>query len=200
MHCHGLTTSACVQARIFVTSRSPSQQGFAKTLHDSSKAPQWRIAFDTTGKWENQLMGWTSTADTLENVARASLFFYTKEEAADFCTKHGWEYSIDLPNERKAARTKRFNAYSESREGGCFLHANGQPPGGVVPATGRGHALMQSFMAHNLCMHACKIRPKCYIAAASLRKNVCTDPFSHPMRLITCRRQFQVCLGTGHRI
>ena len=60
-------------------------------------------------------MGWTSTADTLENVARASLFFYTKEEAADFCTKHGWEYSIDLPNERKAARAKRFNAYSESK-------------------------------------------------------------------------------------
>lgn len=58
-------------------------------------------------------MGWTSTADPLENVARASLFFYSKEEAADFCTKHGWEYSIDLPNERKTARTKRFNAYGE---------------------------------------------------------------------------------------
>lgn len=29
-------------------------------------------------------MGWTSTADPLENVARASLFFYTKEQAMDF--------------------------------------------------------------------------------------------------------------------
>lgn len=102
-----------MQARIFVTSRSPSQQGFAKTLHDSAKAPQWRIAFDTTGKWENQLMGWTSSADPLENVARASLFFYTKEEAVDFCVKHGWEYSVDLPNERSLTRTKRFSTYGE---------------------------------------------------------------------------------------
>ncbi len=29
-------------------------------------------------------MGWTSTADPLENVARASLFFYTKEQAIEF--------------------------------------------------------------------------------------------------------------------
>ncbi len=65
-------------------------------------------------RWENQLIGWTSTADPLENVARASLFFYTKEEAMDFCTKHGWEYSVDMPNERKHVRTKRFNAYGES--------------------------------------------------------------------------------------
>jgi hypothetical protein len=29
-------------------------------------------------------MGYTSTGDTLENVARASLFFYTKEQAIEF--------------------------------------------------------------------------------------------------------------------
>ena len=58
-------------------------------------------------------MGWTSSADTLENVGRASLFFYTKEEAMDFCTKHGWEDSVDMPNERKTTRTKRFNPYGE---------------------------------------------------------------------------------------
>lgn len=37
-----------------------------------------------THRWENPLMGWTSTADTLENVGRASLFFYNKEQAIEF--------------------------------------------------------------------------------------------------------------------
>jgi hypothetical protein len=39
-------------------------------------------------------MGWTSTADALENVGRASLLFHTKEEAVAFCRKHGWEPQV----------------------------------------------------------------------------------------------------------
>jgi len=35
-------------------------------------------------RWQNPLMGWTSTGDLLENVARANLAFYTKEEAINF--------------------------------------------------------------------------------------------------------------------
>jgi NADH dehydrogenase (ubiquinone) Fe-S protein 4 len=101
-------------ARIYVSSRSSSQQGFGKTLHDSSHGPQWKIAFDTTGKWENQLMGWTSTADPLENIGRATLFFYTKEEAMAFCNKNGWEYTVDMPNERKTTRSKRYNTYGDN--------------------------------------------------------------------------------------
>mmetsp|Transcript_81749 Transcript_81749/g.166561 ORF Transcript_81749/g.166561 Transcript_81749/m.166561 type:complete len:203 (+) Transcript_81749:2-610(+) len=101
-------------ARIFVSARSPSQQGMGKTKALSTFSPQWRIAFDTTMKWENQLMGWTSTADPLENVARASLFFDTKEAAMAFCDKHGWEYTVDMPNERRTTRQKRFNSYGDN--------------------------------------------------------------------------------------
>lgn len=39
-------------------------------------------------------MGWTSTADPLENVGRATLLFHTKEEAIAFCQKHGWEAQV----------------------------------------------------------------------------------------------------------
>ena len=59
-------------------------------------------------------MGWTSTADTLENVGRASLFFYTKEEAIRFCEKHGWEYAVDAPPARIIARQKRINSYGDN--------------------------------------------------------------------------------------
>ncbi|GFH29196.1 uncharacterized protein HaLaN_27824, partial [Haematococcus lacustris] len=72
------------QVRIFCSAKTASQSGLARTLHNSAVAPQWKIGFDTTAKWENPLMGWTSTSDTLENVGRASLFFYTKEQAIAF--------------------------------------------------------------------------------------------------------------------
>lgn len=76
-----------------------------------------RITHDAVNhRWENQLIGWTSSADPLENVARASLFFYSKEAAMDFCKKHGWEYTVDEPNERSTTRSPRFNAY-----GACWL-------------------------------------------------------------------------------
>mmetsp|Transcript_21042 Transcript_21042/g.62964 ORF Transcript_21042/g.62964 Transcript_21042/m.62964 type:complete len:204 (-) Transcript_21042:106-717(-) len=100
--------------RIYVSSRSSSQQGMGKTLSRSSFAPQWRIAFDTTQKWENHLMGWTSTADPLENVGRAALFFYTKEEAMAFADKHGWKFTVDEPNLPKTTRQKRFNSYGDN--------------------------------------------------------------------------------------
>eukprot|EP00199_Chlamydomonas_sp_CCMP681_P006151 CAMPEP_0119103132 /NCGR_PEP_ID=MMETSP1180-20130426/1665_1 /TAXON_ID=3052 ORGANISM="Chlamydomonas cf sp, Strain CCMP681" /NCGR_SAMPLE_ID=MMETSP1180 /ASSEMBLY_ACC=CAM_ASM_000741 /LENGTH=211 /DNA_ID=CAMNT_0007087575 /DNA_START=17 /DNA_END=652 /DNA_ORIENTATION=+ len=102
------------KARIYTLSRSASQQGLSKTIHNSSAAPGWRIAFETTAKWENPLMGWTSTADPLENVARTSLFFYNKEEAMAFCKKHGWEFTVDEPAPRSSKRQKRFLAYGDN--------------------------------------------------------------------------------------
>lgn len=59
-------------------------------------------------------MGWTSTADPLENVARASLLFYTKEEAIAFCQKHGWDAVVEEPKPRRADRQKRFAGYGDN--------------------------------------------------------------------------------------
>lgn len=100
------------QALIYVPAKTASQSGLARTLHSS--APAWKLEFDTAPKWANPLMGWTSSADQLENVGRASLFFYTKEEAISFCDKHGWGFTVAEPNERKASRQKRFNAYADN--------------------------------------------------------------------------------------
>ena len=38
----------------------------------------WRIEFETESKWENPLMGWSSTADSLENVGRMTMAFDSK--------------------------------------------------------------------------------------------------------------------------
>ena len=45
-------------------------------------------------RWENPLIGWTSTADPLDNVGRATLNFHTQADAEAFCQKHGWKYEV----------------------------------------------------------------------------------------------------------
>jgi NADH dehydrogenase (ubiquinone) Fe-S protein 4 len=64
-------------------------------------------------RWINPLMGWTSTADPLENVGRATLAFPTKEDAIAFATKSGWAYEVAEPQPHLLSRPKRFNAYGE---------------------------------------------------------------------------------------
>eukprot|EP00878_Enallax_costatus_P026902 GHUV01028914.1.p2 GENE.GHUV01028914.1~~GHUV01028914.1.p2 ORF type:complete len:140 (+),score=37.17 GHUV01028914.1:283-702(+) len=102
-----------MQARIYTSARTAGQQGMGNTIYNSKGRP-WRIGFATHDKWINPLMGWTSTADPMENVARASLSFYTKEEAISFCEKHGWEYTVQDPHRRRPDRQKRFAGYGEN--------------------------------------------------------------------------------------
>ena len=45
--------------------------------------PAWKIQHENQHKWANPLIGWTSTADPLDNVAR-QLYFPSKEAAVAF--------------------------------------------------------------------------------------------------------------------
>ncbi|KAF5830307.1 NADH:ubiquinone oxidoreductase 18 kd-like subunit [Dunaliella salina] len=115
----GLVTGAPLevfkrQAYIYAPAKTASQSGRAKTIHNSSASPSWKIDFDVQEKWQNPLMGWTSTGDLLENVARSHLAFYTKEEAINFCQKHGWDYFVSEPNQGRLTRQKRFTGYGDN--------------------------------------------------------------------------------------
>lgn len=59
-------------------------------------------------------MGWTSTADALDQVARSALNFGTKEDAIAFCKKHGWEYDVREPMMRRTSRTRRYAGYGDN--------------------------------------------------------------------------------------
>ena len=60
------------------------------------------------------MIGWTSTADPMESVARSGLSFFTREEAEAFCQKHGWAYEV-LPSKLQAeTRPKRFIGYGDN--------------------------------------------------------------------------------------
>ncbi|KAL8130957.1 NADH dehydrogenase [ubiquinone] iron-sulfur protein 4, mitochondrial-like [Apium graveolens] len=72
---------------IYSPARTASQQG-------SGKVGRWKINFLSTQKWENPLMGWTSTGDPYANVGDAGLSFDSKEAAMAFAEKHGWDYVV----------------------------------------------------------------------------------------------------------
>uniref|UniRef100_A0A4Y7NKZ6 NADH dehydrogenase [ubiquinone] iron-sulfur protein 4, mitochondrial n=1 Tax=Moina brachiata TaxID=675436 RepID=A0A4Y7NKZ6_9CRUS len=67
---------------------------------------KWKMEFDARERWENPLMGWSSSGDPLSNL---QLSFGTKEEAIAFCEKYGWEYSVSEPV-AKAQRVKSYGA------------------------------------------------------------------------------------------
>ncbi|KAH7846625.1 hypothetical protein Vadar_016251 [Vaccinium darrowii] len=76
---------------IFSPARTATQQG-------SGKVGRWKINFMSTQKWENPLMGWTSTGDPYANVGDAGLGFDSEEAAIEFAQKHGWEYTVKKPH------------------------------------------------------------------------------------------------------
>mmetsp|Transcript_7191 Transcript_7191/g.8312 ORF Transcript_7191/g.8312 Transcript_7191/m.8312 type:complete len:166 (-) Transcript_7191:572-1069(-) len=81
------------KAEIYSPARSAGQQG-------KSKTGNWQLRFETTEKWENPLMGWTSSGDALYNMAelqKGMQGFTTVEEATRFCEQRGIDYKIRYP-------------------------------------------------------------------------------------------------------
>eukprot|EP00088_Acartia_fossae_P039072 TRINITY_DN40650_c0_g1_i1.p1 TRINITY_DN40650_c0_g1~~TRINITY_DN40650_c0_g1_i1.p1 ORF type:complete len:186 (-),score=45.44 TRINITY_DN40650_c0_g1_i1:86-643(-) len=83
--------------RIFKPAKNAMQSGTAGIK-------RWKIEFDTRERWENNLMGWSSTADPLSNTV---LDFATKEEAVAFAEKNSWAYVLEDPKER-APKAKSY--------------------------------------------------------------------------------------------
>lgn len=50
------------------------------------------MEFDERERWENPLMGWTSTGDPLSNT---EVNFHSKEDAIAFCEKNGWSWFVE---------------------------------------------------------------------------------------------------------
>ncbi|XP_071964925.1 NADH dehydrogenase [ubiquinone] iron-sulfur protein 4, mitochondrial-like [Antedon mediterranea] len=88
------------RVRIFVPAKTATQSG-------TNDVHCWKLEFETRERWENPLMGWTSTGDPLSNVG---LFFDTKEQAASFAEKNGWWYEIEEPVGKKPVKPKSYGA------------------------------------------------------------------------------------------
>merc|ERR1711874_388374 len=71
--------------RIFVPAANAMQSGNFNTR-------RWRMEFDERERWENPLMGWSSTGDPLSNTEAN---FMSKDDAIAFCEKNGWAWFIE---------------------------------------------------------------------------------------------------------
>jgi NADH dehydrogenase (ubiquinone) Fe-S protein 4 len=59
-------------------------------------------------------MGWTSSADSLEQAAEAHLLFQSRDAAAAFCRRNGWGYEIAEEKPTRKERPKRFLGYGDN--------------------------------------------------------------------------------------
>jgi len=78
------------RVRIFKPTKNAMQSG-------TSNTKRWKIEFETRERWENPLMGWSSSGDPLSNI---QVDFLQKEEAVAFCEKNGWPWFVEEPVER----------------------------------------------------------------------------------------------------
>jgi len=77
--------TASRRVKIFQPAKSAMQSGTENT-HG------WKMEFETRERWENQLMGWSSSGDPLSNL---NVEFTDSKDAVTFCEKNGWPCYIE---------------------------------------------------------------------------------------------------------
>jgi|TARA_R110002072_G_C7912816_1_gene530490 hypothetical protein len=83
-----------MQARIYRTPKTATQSGRANTK-------SWTLEYEPNkSKSADPLMGWTSSADTLEQLF---IRFDSKEQAVAFAEKKGLMYTLEEPSARKVS-------------------------------------------------------------------------------------------------
>ena len=89
-------------ARIYQPSRATTQSGLGKTHN-------WILEYEpATQRSPEPLMGWTSAADTLNQVR---LSFASRDEAVSFADRQGLVFSVQEPAQRRVrpkSYTDRF--------------------------------------------------------------------------------------------
>ena len=62
---------------------------------------QWMISFTDEGEpgqcWDNSLMGWVSSSDSMANNMRLQMHFRNAADAVYFAKKRGWEFIVEKP-------------------------------------------------------------------------------------------------------
>lgn len=96
------------QRRVYIyqPSRNVTQSGL---LHANS---WWQVDFENgQARWENPLMGWTSSRDPVQGV---SLKFKALEDAIRFAQRQGWHYTISESNESSWKRKSYADNFTYS--------------------------------------------------------------------------------------
>lgn len=94
------------RVRIYQPTKNAMQSGTDNINH-------WQMEFDTRQRWENPLMGWSSTGDPLSNL---KVEFKSPDEAIEHCEKNGWVWFLDVGKTEKDVKPKSYgNNFSWNR-------------------------------------------------------------------------------------
>ncbi|XP_059615782.1 NADH dehydrogenase [ubiquinone] iron-sulfur protein 4, mitochondrial [Phlebotomus argentipes] len=88
------------RVRIYVPPKNAMQSG-------TNNIQNWEMEFDTRERWENPLMGWSSSGDPLSNM---KLQFNSKDEAIEHCEKNGLRWFVDGEEREKPKRVKNYGS------------------------------------------------------------------------------------------
>ncbi len=98
-----------MRVRIFKPAKTAMQSGRGKTRN-------WVIEFEPSdASTPDPLIGWVGSADTRRQVR---LRFPSEEEAVAYAERHGWDYTVLKPRERRA----RPKSYASN-----FAYGRSQP-------------------------------------------------------------------------
>ncbi|WVN90375.1 uncharacterized protein L203_105611 [Cryptococcus depauperatus CBS 7841] len=90
--------------RIYPLTKSTMQSAEGKTK-------RWMVDWNVlqgSGRWEDRLMGWTSSADYIQGTSLA----FRSEKAVYFVEKQGWRYKIDEPKKIRIPPKNYANNYA----------------------------------------------------------------------------------------
>ena len=77
--------------RIYQAAKTAMQSGINETKH-------WKMDFDVMERWENPLMGWSSSGDTVQALR---IKFSSKQAAINFAERQGYDYWVEDPKPEK---------------------------------------------------------------------------------------------------
>ncbi len=94
-------------ARIYSPAKNPLQSG-------RGKLGIWVLEFEPQGaKTKDPLMGWTSSADTLQQL---KMTFHSKEAAIEYATKNNIPYDVEEPKPVKRIIRAYADNFSMNRK------------------------------------------------------------------------------------
>lgn len=102
----GAPSSLRTARRVYILQPSKSAMTSGRSHINAKKG--WSLEFDhVQERWENPLMGWTSTRDTMNQV---NLRFANADDAIAFAQKNGWQYEVRAETEESAWKTKSYSS------------------------------------------------------------------------------------------
>ena len=91
----------------------------AKSAMQSAHTVEYKLVFDSKQRWENELMGWSSSADPVQAL---NIKFKTKHDAILFCQRQGYDFEVKEPCKPRFKPKAYANNFKYSEKKLKYIH------------------------------------------------------------------------------